>query len=624
KKLPLLLIALFITSLTIFAQTQLIQMTAPTDGSNANVALISADGSTVEDLINLEYIPNKISVDDTNDKIYWLDGSNLKIQRSNLDGSDIEDIIVDLEMSGDPSGETFELQVVPSTNQIFWMTNAQIFSADLDGTNVTTNLSAANLAGFLVDDDGQSFWYLIRDPATFASTLYKYDIPQQTNSTLQTDLTYNSTFAKLGGNLFWRSTDGIEKTDLDGANAELVVSASLVFFDILPATSELIWLDGQGFKKANTSDYTVSEILTEAITDVADLATSASNGTFYFSRRQNRKRIQSLDAATGDQETVVLASIGLVTDAQMDLKEQIVYCSDISGYVFKLDLTTGTSEDIYTTPNGIFGLAYSSEHEKLLIQERTAQNSSYLILTDTDGNFEYQQNLSAITFSMGFWDTAQKFYWKSMSGINVSDFTGTDMTTITNNLSNIFISDLAFDEVNEKIYYMGQSDIYTSDMDGTNVATIISNLFIPLQIAVDPYEGYLYYATFSPPLSTAFYRANLDGTDAELIYTSAFATLQMSIALDVPTSSKEIVTPEAFGVKVFPNPVIKGAAIQVQLDELEPTTIRVYNNIGRLIQEYQVNNTTAHISTEDLDQGFYIMELEQKGTRTTKPFIVSP
>ena len=105
-------------------------------------------------------------------------------------------------------------------------------------------------------------------------------------------------------------------------------------------------------------------------------------------------------------------------------------------------------------------------------------------------------------------------YWTDVRGVHHSDLDGQNPQTIVPVPINS-IASMAIDEVEGKIYYADFSGrrILRSDLDGTNLETvIISGRLFPSSLVVDGSRRKIYWVHYDK-----IYRANLDGTDTEMI-----------------------------------------------------------------------------------------------------------
>jgi hypothetical protein len=78
---------------------------------------------------------------------------------------------------------------------------------------------------------------------------------------------------------------------------------------------------------------------------------------------------------------------------------------------------------------------------------------------------------------------------------------------------------LALDATNGKLYWTdrGADAVQRADLDGTNVETIASTADLPGDIEADPVGGKIYWTEYASNAPPELWRANLDGTDAELL-----------------------------------------------------------------------------------------------------------
>jgi hypothetical protein len=131
-----------------------------------------------------------------------------------------------------------------------------------------------------------------------------------------------------------------------------------------------------------------------------------------------------------------------------------------------------------------------------------------------------------------------RIYWTSSllgekNVIKTAKVDGSDKAIIVRELYNI--SDIALDTVNSKIYwsYRGyiiqQGYIKRANLDGSNVETILPNIFSASWLDVIPDENKIYWLENQPG---EFWRANLDGTGKEKLFTIEGINCPRSIQVD--------------------------------------------------------------------------------------------
>jgi hypothetical protein len=80
-----------------------------------------------------------------------------------------------------------------------------------------------------------------------------------------------------------------------------------------------------------------------------------------------------------------------------------------------------------------------------------------------------------------------------------------------------------------------------------------------------------------------------------------------------------------FDFKVTPNPVRKIATISYTLPKVIKATLKLYNVIGKVVDEFEMTKRTEKFSldTEKLPAGVYLLKFEADKFRATRKIIVS-
>lgn len=142
-----------------------------TSDNSGKIKKADLDGTNVKELITgLDY-PSFLALDTKNNKMYWTNGENgitRKIQRADIDGSNVETILTGTQPYG--------IAVDESADKIYWLDkdggNNKIWKSDLSGDNssVVFNPIGSDLRDILLDVEKQKIY--ISDTVTPA--LYKY------------------------------------------------------------------------------------------------------------------------------------------------------------------------------------------------------------------------------------------------------------------------------------------------------------------------------------------------------------------------------------------------------------------------------------------------------------------
>ena len=194
-----------------------IYLTADLPGAgNDKVLRVDLDGSNLEEIVTGIHMVGGIDVDPANEKVYWTEFLELnggpvapgQIRRAGLDGSNVEIVIGP---GFDPPGL---VAVDPRAGKLYWVTFTDcspcnmVRRADLDGGNEELLINGISVADFELELESQK--------------------------------------------MYWTSTFGIDRANLDGSAIETVLSTESTLgialdpFDVgdpVPATSPLaVWI----------------------------------------------------------------------------------------------------------------------------------------------------------------------------------------------------------------------------------------------------------------------------------------------------------------------------------------------------------------------------------------------
>jgi hypothetical protein len=203
------------------------------------------DGTDIEAVLNNAFSWNFfIAVDESGGgKIYWVDPVQNAVSRANLDGTDIEELVGpgDLRPFA-PTGIALDVQ-----NQNMYITSNinGILRANLDGTNVEEIVPQAvspQGRGLALDlTNGHMYWTDVGTHTVSRSNLDGTNI--ETLATNQAN-PFGIALSLDEGKIYWAtfghggaapdSPGSIHRADLDGANAEVIVSQDLSGAPIRP------------------------------------------------------------------------------------------------------------------------------------------------------------------------------------------------------------------------------------------------------------------------------------------------------------------------------------------------------------------------------------------------------
>ena len=194
------------------------------------------DGSEVENLLEPGLISvDHIALDESSNKIYWIDNRTEKIQRSNLNGDDVEELVIS--GFGRAGGLALDLQA----DKMYWTTSdgigtGHIERSNLNGSDREPVIDSGLVAPHSLSLDVQSgkmYWIdLIDDIRTIQrANLDGTGIENLVNAAVYSP--WEIALDLQAGKLYWadRANTKIHRSNLDGSQVEDVISTDLRFID---------------------------------------------------------------------------------------------------------------------------------------------------------------------------------------------------------------------------------------------------------------------------------------------------------------------------------------------------------------------------------------------------------
>ena len=199
---------------------------------------------------------------DNLDWMYFLDQSNDVLWTANLDGSERTSLLT---LNSNPR----DIDVDPGAGKIYWTQSDKVVRADLDGANleVLWEQGSIGLKGIGVDGAGEKLYFLEQSN----DVLWSANLDGSGRTSLLTlDSNPWDIDVDIGaGKIYWTQSDKVLRSDLDGANLEVLwepgsiglkgigvdgAGEKLYFLDQL---NDVLWsanLDGSGRTSLLTLD----------------------------------------------------------------------------------------------------------------------------------------------------------------------------------------------------------------------------------------------------------------------------------------------------------------------------------------------------------------------------------
>lgn len=189
-------------------------------GSN-RIRRANLDGSEAEDLVNTGLDgPEGLMLDLTAGKIYWNEQPGAKLRRSNLDGTNMETLRTDL------NGWVVQLTLDLDNGKVYWTENGnRIRRCNLDGSNAELILNVNYAYGIDLDRVGGKIYWAEAN----LSEIRRADL-DGSNVTTVVSAGLNTPRAifidSANSKLYWTDlgNDVIQRSGLDGANIETLVT----------------------------------------------------------------------------------------------------------------------------------------------------------------------------------------------------------------------------------------------------------------------------------------------------------------------------------------------------------------------------------------------------------------
>ncbi len=495
-------------------------------------------------------------------KIYWTEEKDLGwIQRADLDGANIESVLTTEIQTGLQMDPIFLLAVDSYENKIYWTERnwysgkGTIRRAGQDGSNVETLVTGEEtITAMALDPFGGEMYWAESNTNTNTSTILRADLDGSNVETLVAGIeAYVSGIALdayvwaweeifdgvPASKMYWTEfgTGTIRRADPDGSNVETLlkgigkpmgIALYGLFQDVhWEVDQKMYWADWDTdtIRRANLDGSNVETVITGEEGARIAFALQGSWGLIYWTESNWESNTTILRYADVDGSKVEVIT---------EIETQLVLAVDpfINGralYSSKWD--SSTIQRLYDKPislgiEGPGSIAVDTTDDMLYwLDKRTRSiRRANLDGTNVEELVAGLEDAKDIALDL----VAGKMYWteQSMGAIRRADLDGSKVETLLTGIENP--ESIALDVFEEKMYWTGRSTslfldsgiILRSNLDGSNVETLLTGLRDPVGIALDYVAGKMYYWIDSSWRSS-MYRANLDGSDSEVVVTES-------------------------------------------------------------------------------------------------------
>ena len=340
--------------------------------------------------------------------------------------------------------------------------------------------------------------------------------------------------------LYWtektnNTTGKIQRANLDGTNVQLVKDLTSVPLDIAPDTlnGKLYWTNSWGkVQRLNFDGSNFEPNLITSLESPTDFALDVAGGKVYWTETAGSLQRANLNGSEVETLATDLGTPQGITVAN----NKIYWTEQISGSVGKIqraDLNGGNVETLATVGGTPYGIGIDIANRKLYwtnavggiqranLNGENAENLATELTTPGDFALNIPIPRAIIAESQ-----RPPMYWVDANAGTLHRLIGSTIENIAPSVQNA--TSLAVDPVNSKLYWTKKTSgrtgkVQRANLDGTNVELVKDLTSLPHRIAIDTVNRKLYLTNSWGKVQ----RLNFDGTN----FRSNFIT-----GLDSPSS----------------------------------------------------------------------------------------
>ncbi len=509
---------LFLVSLnsTLLAQDQKIYWAKEGKIKRANL-----DGSNQEVLLEaLFQSPQDIEFESGEAKLYWCDAEQGTVQRSNLDGSEFETLFQS------ESTDAYRMAVNGITRKIYWVDayGYGIYEHLIDGGDGILIASVAKFGSNILDFeihpscDGTGCLFWIEqgydesfDPyySLIKMSLNNFEIQAIYSDSfpiadLSIDRYFNRIyFASVIGSWTAPSTTQIYSMEFDGSDlqVEFQLTGAISVIEVDGAVQKIYWLDSVGNVLRANFDGSGQEVILygEQLLGSTNLVVDSANSKIYSVNPTQRKiKVSDIGGFTEDLLTTPIIDPETVA---VDSSNRRMYWTDrVTRNIYRARLDGTEIQSIYVMPSNYYS-------DKL----------GWLVINPAESKLYWSE-------VRGYEDEF-RLQKADLDGLNSTNLALIEASGITH-----YAGPFALDIHSGKIYWSFSkrpfegapyAEILRLNLDGSG-AEVFRSIPLPsygisygVGIAVDPYEGWVYYE--NPVSPRRIERIRTDGSELEII-----------------------------------------------------------------------------------------------------------
>ena len=265
------------------------------------------NGTGVEQLISLSFIPTDITIDSIADKLYWVNSRQGTIQSTNLNGENIKTIIK-------RDDHIVDIAIDAERGKLYWAHQYSIWRVNFDGTGVETPLSGwgtkqtKGIGGMAVVE-GKIYWTEHLRWGSTIGNIHRANLNGTDVETLATPLGTPNGIAvdTAAGMVYWaNSLGGIQRADINDGEVEAVVSGITALEDFvlvsntqetaLTPTTEATTSAVVGISPASVTSPTVGQQFAFTLNIIGSEAVAGYQATVQF----DTTALRFISGANGD------------------------------------------------------------------------------------------------------------------------------------------------------------------------------------------------------------------------------------------------------------------------------------------------------------------------------------
>lgn len=303
----------------------------------------------------------------------------------------------------------------------------------------------------------------------------------------------------------------------------------------------------------------------------------------------SKKAIEAGDLEAKNPDLFNLDDSGIPVDLEIDQSNEVVFwVNQKQGKIYRSQLPNGGKTALNLALDDPTSIAINTKTNQLFCTELTKPLIKY---SDLEGNNtgQFAIKYSRYPIRMVIDEENQKLYWSSDTGHSIgrSNMDGTDQEIIYRGTEEEHPFGLFINQRDQKLYWTdyGSDKVMRSNLDGTEAEEVIAGLKDPVAITI------------------------LDVSEIQ--------NLQHLVNLSSSSPSQQ-------QISIFPNPARNKITIALSRADQKPEVveIKIFNQLGELVRQFERTGSVQEIHTEDLPGGVYFCKVKMDSQEFHKQFVL--